>query len=570
VINIIRYKPHDTNILSRKAQVLVKALDWSISDQPDSGAFVNYAFPYLNYRGDTPLPFAAYFTHREDCIPGKVDIWKEQARKAVLRVTSAQQYYDDLSQYGPTAKILPPLDRGKFSPPKGDRPIRNRPVVGVAGFVYRGGRKGEELVERASKTLSGFEFRAMGTGWPVLTTKYPYNKIQEFYHDLDIFLCSSMIEGIPYPPLEALACGVRIVIPKGVGLLDELPDIPGIERYEAGNLTQMQQAIQRVAEIEVSRTDLRACTEIFSEATWAKEHEEAFNEYEDLFVQTVEKSRATRRKDRGIYVVASGYNAARCARRLVRSVREQMPDYPVAVASDRRLPEADIHIDLPGDIDVGARLAKLRAYQLVPKQWDKVLYLDADTELVGDTGHMFDCLEAGWEMVFTKDVNSRHTVKYLYRQRAKQEYEQLLQLVGSEEELALAGGVWAFRRCAGAEAFLDAWLEEWGEGKYRDQVPMLSAFYKAKVRGLILGNEWNSFTKLAHENRYQVIRHYSGGTARDTFGVMRKGEVLVINTTDWAIERGGLLFVPGVAVLVNSTRSSYQEIKACPGLQVCR
>jgi hypothetical protein len=567
MIHIIRSGPGDTSILSRKARILVKELGWSISSHPDPGARLNYALPYLDGRNDLKgLPFAAYFTHREDCIAAKVAIWEERARKAILRITSAQQYYEDLASYGATAKITPPLDREKFQPIKTRKSPGNK--VGVAGFVYQGGRKGETLLKEAiAKTGGEFDYQAAGKGWPIPAKLLPYDRLQEFYQGIDILLCTALIEGIPYPPLEALACGKKIVIPAGVGLLDELPDIPGIERYEAGNVNKMIEALTRARETKADPEELREATARFTDEAWAEGHAKAFAEIEDMVQQTGKARRRNKRQDRGIYVVAYGAAARRCARALIRSINQFMPETQVAVASDKPLPEADVHVnhESPG---VGARNTKLAAYELAPQEWKQVIYLDADTELTESIEHLFYCLEAGWEMVFTKDINSRDTVPYLKRNKDAADYNETRELVGADDEIALAGGVWAFRRGPGSKRYLATWQAEWGSGKYRDQPSMLRAYYKTKVRAIVLGSEWNSFTNNRHENRAEIIRHHSGGTARTRTRTPREFELTVVNTSPKPIERAGLLFMPNSPVLIDATSDRFKEIKACEFLEI--
>lgn len=568
MIHVVRHRWSDQSILSRKAGYLASELGWTIGEYPDPGAFINYAFPYLDYRiPNSQLPFAGYFTHREDCLPDKVEIWNKQAKAAVLRITSAQQYFDDLKQHGATVKITPPLDREKFRPlpsPRMAGPLR----IGTAGIVYRGGRKGEELIARAAEELKKYEFRAMGKGWPIQTIWLPYDRIHEFYQGIDIYLCTSTIEGTGYPPLEALSCGKKIVIPKGVGVFDELPDTPGIERYRAGDYQAMIWAINRAAETTADMEVLREATAKFTIEGWIEDHAAAFAEHEKMEGKKTRRKTKQRRSDRGIFVVAFGGPARKCARRLIASIREQMPDTQVAIATDQPLPEADHNLTYDGPLGGGAREAKLAAYDLAPAEWKQVLYLDADTELAETAEPLFFALEAGWEMVFTKDINSRDTVPFLKRHKMPEDYNATLELVGAEEELALAGGVWGFARSPGAKKFLETWQAEWGEGKYRDQPSMLRAFYKTKVRAIVYGNEFNSFTEKRAENRAEIIRHYSGGTARNQPVFRTDAEVTVINISKNPVERAGLLFMPGSAVIVNKDEPKFKEIKACEVLKI--
>ncbi len=76
---------------------------------------------------------------------------------------------------------------------------------------------------------------ACGQGWVVPAREIDQESLETFYQQLDIYLCTSLVEGVPYGPLEALACGKKVVIPIGVGLLDDLPDMEGVHRFKAGD-----------------------------------------------------------------------------------------------------------------------------------------------------------------------------------------------------------------------------------------------------------------------------------------------------------------------------------------------
>lgn len=596
-VHIIRNRAQTTDILSRKAQVLSDRLGWTMGAQPDPAADLQYAFCYIDYK-DPKLPFAAYFTHREDMRPDKVQLWQDRASSALLRVTSAQQYFEDLQQYGAAVKILPPLDREKFALVPGKQQNSGSVAVGVAGYVYTGGRKGEEYLQAAiDREPDGiFKWRAMGKGWPVPCRQYDYKDIQKFYQSLDIYLCTSTIEGVPYPPLEALACGTKIVIPWGVGLMDELPDIPGIERYQAGNVEDMLAALHRCAEAKVEPEQLRAATEPFDQEAWAQQHADAFAEVEQVLRHTSRSENATaaatvalngeraarQSSDRGVYVAAFGTPARACASELIYSLRKFMPGLPVAVASEEPLPEADYHIavDEPGP---GARLAKLQIYDLAPKEWRYVLYMDADTEITEPIDHLFWCLEQGWEAVFVKEVTHNH--RHIAPGRGVgvttelNDYnltlDAILQPEGNKAWLSLGGGIISFKRCAAAKRLFDRWFWEycysaqWPADYKRDQPSLLRAWFAVKIKALVLGSEWNSFTHWQHENRCNIIRHH-GGRARGSYGHDTGGQVQVKNMSDNAIERGGYEFLPGSTVLCNARRKGFNEVRACKSLQIVR
>jgi glycosyltransferase involved in cell wall biosynthesis len=98
-----------------------------------------------------------------------------------------------------------------------------------------------------------------------------------FYQGLDVLVVPSRVEGIPMPPLEALACGTRIVIPRNVGILDELGDCTGVYRYPKGDLKGLIKAVEQAAfpEKPVNREALRALTAPYSVEAWCRDNARA-------------------------------------------------------------------------------------------------------------------------------------------------------------------------------------------------------------------------------------------------------------------------------------------------------
>ena len=526
-------------MLPRMARLLASATGWTAGPQWSESADLNYAFPYLeSKRWPADRRYAAYFTHREDDLPAKLRWWNEQARAAALRITSARRYAEELSAEGPTVCIAPPLDRSFFSP--GERSAPHGTLrAGVSGFSYTAKgtqRKGEHILRAVLKTDAGkrFEWSAIGRGWPPLKTKrIAQRDVPDWYRSLDLYVCPSVIEGVPYGPLEALACGIPVVIPRGVGLLDELPDVPGIYRYACGDVPSLAEVLADYADAQdIDRFDrdaLRATTERFTEEGWISGHMEAFSKLglcapasarelgPDVEESHVSASTSHRpaavglSSAAGIYVVAYGPPARRCAEKLIASVRRHLPGIPVAVASEMPLAAADVHVAAP-DADLGGRTAKTRMWELAPQEWERVLYLDADIELTADVSFLFEALAAGWEMVCTKDTDGYDLIHSLFR-RDSQEHELGMAALGSDRALQLAGGVVAFRRTENVRRFLAAWYEEWHRLARRDQGAMIRALYAHPIRLLVLGSEWNSFEGI-FKGRSAGVLHHRGGPAR--------------------------------------------------------
>src|SRR5688500_14181172 len=106
---------------------------------------------------------------------------------------------------------------------------------------------------------------------------YPWDKLPGFYRSLDVYLCAATIEGVPMPPLEAMACGVPVVIPWDVGMLNELPGHKDIYRYKAGDLESLLEALQSAVSFGSRDPDgLRAAVSDYSIDNWREGHARAF------------------------------------------------------------------------------------------------------------------------------------------------------------------------------------------------------------------------------------------------------------------------------------------------------
>lgn len=285
-VNVVCRNMTDDRVIPRFGRYLRDYLAWELTARPDYSADVIYLSGYFEAQLLRPwpdkVPVAAYLTHIETEPPGngKAKLFDSVARRIDLRIVTAEMYAEAVVDYGPTAQITPPVERGRFTIPKG-RPARKL-VAGFSGFSYSNGRKGETLARALVKSRPGrmVEWRASGRGWPVPTRKYRWAEMAGFYQGLDILVVTSLVEGIPMPPLEVLACGGSIVVPKEVGLLDELPSVSGIHRYKRGNVKDAQRALGEAIEARsrVDREALRAVTEPYSILAWCEQHRQIFEE----------------------------------------------------------------------------------------------------------------------------------------------------------------------------------------------------------------------------------------------------------------------------------------------------
>lgn len=393
----------------------------------------------------------------------------------------------------------------------------NKYILGTNGFVYAGGRKGENLFTQLSKSelaKNRLKLVASGRGWIGAETKgYAWDEMQNFYKKLDVYLSTSLIEGIGFGVLEALACGIPVIIPKGVGVYDELPNAENIYRYKAGDYEEMIGAIEICLEDldnnRLNRESLRSATARFTMDAWVNEHEQAF---ENLLhgVQPLNNYYGDWQGKSGIYYVAYGEPAKECFVRALRSVRKFFPDLEVCLVSDVRVETTDdyLFIEYP-DNDIGARKNKTLIYQLAPSEWEYVLYLDSDTEVISsDIKLFFELLADGFEFVICNNPEQYISMKDMNRPDNEDEMLELKHLLGTDDLLQYNGGVFSFRRCEATEKLLNGWSREWDKYGKRDQAALDRILYKTPIRVYTLGVEWNTVTRYHKAERSAGILHY--------------------------------------------------------------
>jgi hypothetical protein len=560
-------------ILPRLARCLSEGTGWPVVSAPSGKADLTYFFPYLERKGrKIEGKTAAWFTHRDDGRPEKVKEWRTVAGSVDLRLTSARLYLAELERSGAAALVTPPLDRDKFRP--AERVRHAKPVVGTSGYCYPGGRKGEELLQglRDSKVGSQVSLVATGRGWPVPTKPRLWQDMEAFYQGLDLYVCTSSIEGVGYGPLEALACGVPVVVPSGVGVFDELGTEAGVYRYQANDLRSLlvalESALLRLGELDPLA--LRAATERFTAEAWVAGHVRAFEELvngkaaESLTYEMLEHAFAEVDRDlaspahrmapapapvpdqaysapnsetpsretvlvvddqipdwrgrAGVYMVAYGEPSRRCALRCIDSVRRHMPGLPVCLVSDRPLGPEDLFVEEP-DSDIGARGVKTRIYDLAPSEWEYVLYLDADTELLAPVDSLFRILADGWELVICPNPDKYVLAGNMKRPDNGDELAETFRQMGSDELLQFNGGVFAFRRCGATAGFFEGWHREWTRWAKRDQAALDRQLYRSPVRVWTVGSEFNRIDRYEAPTKRTAIAHHPT-EARRTKGIV--------------------------------------------------
>lgn len=216
---------------------------------------------------------------------------------------------------------------------------------------------------------------------------------------------------------------------------------------------------------------------------------------------------------RGIYCVAFGDPARKCAKQMMESAKQHMPDIPIAMSGVEPLGIEDVFIEKP-DSDVGGRRAKLKAYELAPKEWDSVLYLDVDTTVHADISFYFELIEDGWEFVICKDPHLMDTMHAFRRANNLEDFTETQEVIFTLHTLQFNGGVWAFGRNKNIAAFFNRWQAEWEKHAQRDQGALIRAMYTDPLKVYVLGNEWNTFEKYSKGITSAGLRHYPGMARR--------------------------------------------------------
>ena len=315
--HIVCRNPDAERIIPRMARLLRDAYGWSVDAAPRYDADFNYFLGYFeldHYLAFTATPWAAYLTHIETNAPDKAALWWYAAEHASLRVVMNAAQLAQVGQYGLTVQPPLPVETERFTIT--DRPAHTTPLVGVSGYTYATGRKGEQLLCDVLKLpgAANVTWTASGRGWPVPTLAYRWGEMPTFYQNLDVYVCPSLLEGGPLGTLEALACGVPVVIPDSVGLHPELPTLPGIYRYPTGDAAGLADALA-LALAERHNIDRAALREVVTArhgvAAWVAAHATMW--------ETPRPAQAWHGRG-GFYVVAFGEPARDCARRLLASL----------------------------------------------------------------------------------------------------------------------------------------------------------------------------------------------------------------------------------------------------------
>jgi glycosyltransferase involved in cell wall biosynthesis len=120
------------------------------------------------------------------------------------------------------------VDAERFSPSPTTRETNDVPIVGWVGNSAWGTQAQEVDVKGYRRLFEPTILELAARGCAVepkvadpQINRIPFEEMPDFYRQLDVFICTSAMEGTPNPVLEAMACGVP-VISTDVGIVPEI------------------------------------------------------------------------------------------------------------------------------------------------------------------------------------------------------------------------------------------------------------------------------------------------------------------------------------------------------------
>ncbi len=198
-INI--HYPNDSWILNKFGKELASRIECDVNKPNINDYDVNYYINYAMFKQKSKGIDIALFTHLEEDKPQLVNKWNTVKENVDVCVTMSKRYEELIDG---AITITPGIDP-RFKP---------KLIIGNVGKVHA--RKGEELLKEVAK-IPFVELRTTNG-------QLKEEELPNFYRQCDYTLITAKYEGGPMSAIESLACGVPIIIPRGVGFQQELPE----------------------------------------------------------------------------------------------------------------------------------------------------------------------------------------------------------------------------------------------------------------------------------------------------------------------------------------------------------
>lgn len=194
----------------------------------------------------------------------------------------------------------------------------------------------------------------------------------------------------------------------------------------------------------------------------------------------------------GVFIVALGERARASARVLLNTLR-LFHNWPVCLVSDLPFPGVEHFIPDTTHVPNG-RANKVQMLNLCPKEWQYIVYLDADTRVGRPLDPAIQMLKDGWDIAIARSWNQGEQV---FAHISEDEREKTFDQIGLTP-LQLQAGVMFVRRSAQTERLFTVWHSEWQRWGDQDQAALVRALYDFPVKVFQLGHPWNGGAVVGH------------------------------------------------------------------------
>jgi len=252
--------------------VLWRGILQFLESDPFYGELEQYGLTYEEYRksfmGGLCLTTAVYdHLYLEEDTDGVTEKILSSVDEYTVSSAKLLEIYSDRYEKKPAGEISDGVDLDMFYPQDLERfnDISDRPVVigWVGNSVFWGNRADDLKGVHTILIPAVNELQREGENVTRLFADrqeriIPHSEMRDYYSKIDIYVCTSRIEGTPNPLLEAMACGVP-VITTDVGLVPEV--LGGFQKQfilEQRNVECLKDAIRRMIS---SPENLKKCSE---------------------------------------------------------------------------------------------------------------------------------------------------------------------------------------------------------------------------------------------------------------------------------------------------------------------
>ena len=270
-------------------------------------------------------------------------------------------------------------------------------------------------------------------------------------------------------------------------------------------------------------------------------------------------------KQCGVIYLAFGTVYFIMALRSIRSLRQTNPDLPVTLVTNLDVPKSDIPIltkddtlIVLGDDQSQNRLLKTSINQM--SEYDKTVFLDCDTLVLGE-------LRSGFDFLDYFDVACRLN-PYPQTRKGKAEVA-VLDSLSVRDCPHWNSGVMFFRKSEATNRFFAKWNTDFTElGNPYDQVSLVKTIFEDPARVLSLDAKWNASDPILGRRLWRKrtrVFHYASNISNKLRGELMQEAALL--PKDVEVVKGA---TSQVAAFVSKKRSQKRQQIGLPRYSVAK